>query len=121
MDTYESWFNLKNTHKDLEFCEDLAKYLGALEKLGLLEGHRLTRRKLGLGPSELGEFHLVMELKDLAQLEQLFERVGRREGEIEALHRAVYSAVKDVKFGLYRDFPDPMRAAGGKGPKIGFV
>jgi hypothetical protein len=32
----------------------------------MIETWRLTRRKLGLAPSALGEFHIVIETKDLA-------------------------------------------------------
>lgn len=120
MNYYEIWFNLKNTHRDLEFCEHLNKYLGHLEQMGLLETFSLTRRKLGFGPSTIGEFHVTMGVRDMAQLEQLFDRIARREGEIESLHRAVYSAVQDTQFALYRDFPDPVRDAGSTAGRIGF-
>jgi hypothetical protein len=33
---------------------------------GLIEKWRLARRKLGLGPCRLGEWHLMMEVRDLA-------------------------------------------------------
>ena len=43
---------------------------------------------------------------DMAQLDAAFNLVSTRTGEIETLHKAVYSAVTNLKFGLYRDFPD---------------
>ena len=52
----------------------------------------------------------------LGQLERAFQRVARRDPEIEKLHAAVFSAVKDVRFALYRDFPDPVREGAG-GPQ----
>jgi len=109
VDAYEIWFNLRDSSQDLEFCEHVAAYLGHLQSEGLIEGYRLRRRKLGLAPAELGEFHLSIETLDLAQLERVFQEVARRGGRTEELHRAVYSAVRDVRFGLYRDFPDPVR------------
>jgi hypothetical protein len=110
MNYYHIWANLKNTSRDLEFAQDAAAYLGHLQEQGLIEGFRITRRKLGFGPDTLGDFHLVLEVRDLAQLEAAFQQVGTRTGEVEALHRAVYSAVKDLQFALYRDFPDPFRS-----------
>jgi hypothetical protein len=110
MDCYEIWCNLKDSSQDLPFCANVARYLGHLREQGWIEGYRLTRRKLGFGPPGLGEFHITIEVRDLAQLEQAFQRVAGRTGEIEALHHAVYSAVKDLQFALYRDFPDPVRA-----------
>jgi hypothetical protein len=110
MDYYEIWANLNGSTGDLAFCRAVNRYLGYLKAEGLIEGFRLTRRKLGFGPPDLGEFHISLEVRDLAQLEAAFGRVAIRGGEVEALHRAVYSAVTDVRFALYRDFPDAQRA-----------
>jgi hypothetical protein len=112
MDHYHIWCNLIDGTQDLQFCEDVRRYLGHLQEQGLIERFRITRRKLGLGPAELGEFHITIETQDLAQLERAFQQVATRAGEVEALHQAVYSAVKDVRFGLYRDFPDGVRVSG---------
>ncbi len=111
MNYYEAWFNLADTHKDLEFARALDDYLGHLAREGLIAGYRLTRRKLGFGPSELGEFHVVISVQSLAQLDNAFGAVSPRSGELERLHARVYSAITDVRFALYRDFPDPQRIA----------
>src|SRR5579871_5089112 len=100
MDYYEIWFDLKDSSKDLEFSAHVARYLGYLQERGLIEGHRLTRRKLGFGIPGLGEFHLTIETRDLAQLEQAFQRAASRDGEVEPLHAAVYAAVKETRFAL---------------------
>ena len=112
MDIYHAWFDLKPGVKDLEFCERLASYMDSLEAGGQMQGWRLTRRKLGLGPASLGDFHLMMEFNDLAQLDAAFNRVGGRREPIEGLHFGVNSLVQNVSFGLFRDFPDPMRHHG---------
>lgn len=111
MDYYHVWCNLRDGVRDLEFCTHVARYMGYLRERGLIEGHRLTRRKLGFGPPGLGEFHIVIETRDMAQLEQTFRHVATRGGEVERLHRAVYAAVTDATFALYRDFPDAVREA----------
>ena len=67
------------------------------------------RRKLGLAHDAATEFHIMIGTRDLAQLDDAFNLVSRREGETEKLHKAVYSAVINLKFGLYRDFPDLAR------------
>ena len=84
MDYYEIWCNLKDSSKDLQFCENVKEYLGALQKDGLIQSFRIARRKLGFGPSELGEFNITIVVKDLAQLEQTFQQVATRSGEIES-------------------------------------
>ncbi len=52
---------------------------------------------------------MVLETRDMAQLEEAFQSVARRSGEIEDLHRAVYSKICNGRFALYRDFPDACR------------
>ena len=109
MNYYQIWCNLKDSSKDIEFCKAAKAYLDHLREKELIEVQRIIRRKLGFGPSDLGDINITMEFKDLSQMDRAFEYVSSRTGEVERLHKKVYSAVKDVKFGLYRDFPDPGR------------
>ncbi len=114
MDVYHIWCNLRSGTSDLEFCENVDRYLGGLCEAGRIVSHRMTRRKLGLGPAEFGEFHITIEFEDLAQLDQAFTNVSARSGPVEELHHAVNRVACDVKFALYRDFPDPHRERGGE-------
>lgn len=109
MNYYEIWCNLKDTHKDLEFADGLTRFLGLLVERQRIAGFRLTRRKLGFGPPELGEFHISIWAESLAQLDEAFNEVAPRAGQVESLHARVYSAVTDFHAALYRDFPDPQR------------
>jgi hypothetical protein len=86
--------------------------MGHLKEQGLIESWRLTRRKLGLGAPGLGEFHLMIEVKNLAQLEQAFERVAGRRDPVEGFHFGVNSLAQNAVFALYRDFPDSFRHRG---------
>jgi hypothetical protein len=112
MNIYNGWFDLKEGVSDMDFVEALEDYLGRLEEEGLIEGWRLMRRKLGLGPSHLGEFHLMIEVSGLAQLDEAFVQVAARRDPVEGLHFEVNRLVRNVTFALYRDFPDPMRERG---------
>ncbi len=78
----------------------------------MIESWRITRRKLGLGQLEIGEFHLMIEVKDLAQLDRAFDHVAERSEPTEGFHFGVNSLVQNVRFALYRDFPDPQRQRG---------
>src|SRR5690606_13558295 len=69
MTVYQGFFDLKPGTADLEFAEAARSYLDHLKQQSLLKDWRLLRRKLGLGPKELGEFQLIMEFDDLAQLD----------------------------------------------------
>jgi hypothetical protein len=109
MDYYHIWCDLKPDESDLAFSDNLARYLGGLQAEGRIADYRLTRRKLGLAPDGFGEFHVVIETRDLAQLDAAFREVAARSGGTEARHAAVYRAVTNLRFALYRDFPDPER------------
>jgi hypothetical protein len=110
MNQYHIWCNLRDPHKDLEFARHLAAYLSHLQEQGRIASYRLSRRKLGFGPQELGEFHVCIEVRDLAQLDDAFNTIAPREGQTEALHARVYSMITDFRSALYRDFPDPQRS-----------
>ena len=112
MDIYHVWCNLKPGVGDLDFAGKAGAYLGHLKEQGLIEGWRLTRRKLGLAPTGMAEFDLMIEVRDLAQLESAFQRVAGRRDPAEGFHFAVNSLVQNASFGLYRDFPDPVRHHG---------
>jgi hypothetical protein len=112
MDHYHAFFDLKPGIKDLDFARHLASYMDYLKSKGMLEGWRLERRKLGMGPRELGEFHCVMETRDLAQLEAAFQHVSARAEPVESLHFDVNRHATNLTFALYRDFPDTQRQEG---------
>ena len=112
MDIYHAWCDLKPDVSDTTFAENVATYMGHLKEQGLIEAWRLTRRKLGLGAPGLGEFHIMIEVKDLAQLEQAFARVAGRRDPVEGFHFGVNSLARNAVFALYRDFPDAFRHRG---------
>ena len=112
MDIYHGWFDLKSGVSDLEFADHLGRYMDHLRAEGLIADWRLTRRKLGLAPPALREFHVTIETDGVAQLDEAFKVVSARAEPAEGLHHAVNSRVENAFFALYRDFPDPQRQAG---------
>ncbi len=112
MDVYHIWFNLKDGVGDTDFADAARAYLEHLRERGAIEGYRLTRRKLGLGPSQLPEWHITIDFTDLSQVDRAFGTVSARTEPTEGFHHAVNSKVRDIFFALYRDFPDPGRARG---------
>ena len=112
MDIYHGWFDLKPGVGDLDLAAAMERYMGFLKERGLIAGWRLTRRKLGLAPDGLGEFHLMIEVEGLAQLDLAFGEVSGRAGPVEEVHHGVNSLVQNARFALYRDFPDPQRETG---------
>jgi len=112
MDVYQASFTLKPGADDMAFVDALHAWLDHLRGHGLIDGYRVLRRKLGLAPEGWGEFQVLVEVRDLAQLDAAFGRVAAREEPEEELHHAVNSRVECVAFGLFRDFPDPQRTRG---------
>jgi hypothetical protein len=112
MDIYQISCDLQPGVRDVEFVNALNAYLGALKAEGRIEGWRLMRRKLGLGPASWGEFQILIETRDLAQLDDAFTSVSTRSGPVEGRHHGVNSLVANFQAGLWRDFPDPHRRFG---------
>ena len=76
---------------------------------------RILRRKLGLGPREFGEFHVMVETRDpRAARRSVSQRLDAYRRGREELHAAVNQQVQGLTFALYRDFPDPQRETGGE-------
>lgn len=109
MNYYEIWCDLRDSSRDLEFCDAVHAYLGYLQGKGLVEEYKIRRRKLGFAPDGFAEFNITIAFRDLTQMETAFLRAASRDAEVEPLHKAVYSAMTNGKFALYRDFPDEVR------------
>jgi hypothetical protein len=112
MNVYHIWFNLKDGVGDIPFVESARAYLDYLKGEGTVAGYRITRRKLGLGPPQLPQWHITLDFENMAQMDDAFDRVSSRADPVESFHHAVNSKVQDVFFALYRDFPDPGRVTG---------
>src|SRR3954470_11509304 len=112
MDVYHIWFNLKEGLSDIEFAENVNNYLDHLKSMGAVVRYRITRRKLGLGPPQLPQWHITIDFENLAQMDVAFGQVASRADPVESFHHAVNSKVQDIFFALYCDFPDPVRVMG---------
>ncbi len=112
MDIYHVWCDLKPSVKDTDFTRAMAAFMGHLEERGAIEGWRLTRRKLGLAPKGFGEFHIMIETRALAQLDEAFGLTAERREPTESVHHGGNSLACNLTFALYRDFPDRHRHEG---------
>jgi hypothetical protein len=112
MDVYQISCDLKPGVRDHQFIAALNGYLDALKSSGKIESWRLLRRKLGLGIAALGEFQILIETRDLAQLDAAFTTVSTRNEPVEGAHHGVNSLVVNFQAALYRDFPDAHRQHG---------
>jgi hypothetical protein len=106
MDVYQIWFELKSDADEGKFSEALALFLDHLERERMIETWRMLRCKLGLKPEAFPEFVIQIETLDLAQLDKAFKAAAAREGVTDTLHFSANQMVRNVKFALYRDWPD---------------
>lgn len=106
MDVYQIWFELKPDTDESKFSEALTLFLDHLEGERTIETWRMLRCKLGLKPESLPEFLVLVETLDLAQLDKAFNVAAAREGLTDTLHFTANQMVQNVKFALYRDWPD---------------
>ena len=112
MDLYHIYCDTKPGVSDMDFAASLDRYLGHLRAEAKIGAWRLTRAKLGFGLKGLGDWHIIIEVTDLAQLEAAFQHVATRAGPVEAHHQGVNALVTNATFALYRDFPDAVRKTG---------
>ena len=107
-DIYHIW---ADHHKDVnayEFANKMKKFLDGLVAMGKMESYRLTRAKLGFRSMDLPEFHIMMEFKNMQQLDDSMTSVIRNEKNIDESHVAFNQLVDQdtIQHFLYRDFPD---------------
>ncbi len=112
MDVYLISFDLKPGVRDVDFTDALATFLDHMRENARIEGWRVLRRKLGLGPHGSGEWLVMIETRDLAQLDEAFGAAATRAGDVESLHFDVNRHAANITFSLMRDFPDAVRVRG---------
>jgi hypothetical protein len=109
MNLFHIFCELKDRSKAAEFAEDVQGFLSYLYEREYIESYRILRRRFGFTPQTVGEFHVMIECKDLEQMERAFEFVSAQSEEVIAFSRPVYEAVKDLTMSLYEDFPEAKR------------
>jgi hypothetical protein len=107
-DIYHIWADKKKGISDIDFANNMRKFLQHLVNEGKMNSFRVTRCKLGFRSiQDLPEWHMMMEFDNMAQLDKAFERVVPRKGELEKEHISFNKFVEDnIQHALYRDWPD---------------
>ena len=109
-DIYHIW---ADHHKDVDaydFANKMRKFLDGLVSMGKMESYRLTRAKLGFRSMDLPEFHIMMEFKNMQQLDNAMTSVLRNEKNIDESYVSFNQLVdkETIQHFLYRDFPDDL-------------
>ena len=107
MDIYHIWADKEGDISDTEFVNNMRAFLEHLKSEGKMESYRITRCKMGFRSMDIPEWHIMMEFRNMAQMDSAFERVAPLEGELETKHRNFNQFVADnIQHALYRDWPD---------------
>ena len=107
MDIYHIWADKDGDITEQEFVNNMQSFLEHLKSEGKMESYRITRCKMGFRSMDIPEWHIMMEFKNMAQMDSAFERVAPLEGELETKHRSFNQFVADnIQHALYRDWPD---------------
>lgn len=107
MDIYHVWCDKKGDLSDLSWVSNMKQFLDYLIVENKMKSYRITRCKMGFRSiSDMPEWHIMMEFKDMAQLEQAFQRVAPQEGELETKHKSFNQFAENLQYAYYRDWPD---------------
>lgn len=109
-DLYTIWADKQGDISDIDWVTGMKKFFEHLISEGRMESYRITRCKMGFRSiPDMPEFMILMEFKDLAQMDLAFKRVAKKEGELEDKHRSFNQFVAgNIQHALFRDFPDQL-------------
>ena len=107
-DLYTIWADKQGDISDLEWVTNMRNFLQHLVDEGRMLSFRITRCKMGFRSiSDLPEFMIIMEFRDMAQIDEAFRRVAPLQGELEDKHRSFNQFVAgNIQHALFRDWPD---------------
>lgn len=111
MDIYHIWCDKTEDIDDLKWANNMRGFLQHLVDEGKMKSFRITRCKMGFRSiADLPEWHIMMEFKNMAQMDSAFERVVPRQGELESKHKSFNQFVSsNIQHALYRDWPDNIK------------
>lgn len=107
-DLYTIWADKQGDIADTEWVGNMRAFFDHLVSEDKMISYRITRCKMGFRSiPDLPEWFIIMEFRDMAQLETAFQRVARKQGELEDKHRGFNQFVAgNIQHAYWRDFPD---------------
>jgi len=108
MDIYHIWADKKGDLSDSDWVNNMKSFLDQLVEEKKMVSYRITRCKMGFRSiQDLPEWHIMMEFRNMAQMDEAFQRVAPLSGELETKHRSFNQFVSNnIQHALYRDWPD---------------
>ena len=108
MDLYTIRADKQGDITDLEWVNGMRSFFDHLVSEGRMETYRITRCKMGFRSiADMPEWLIIMEFKNMAQMDDAFRRVAPLEGELEEKHKSFNQFVAgNIQHALFRDWPD---------------
>ena len=110
MDIYTIWADKQGDISDLEWVNNMRGFFDHLVSEDRMVSYRITRCKMGFRSiADMPEWMILMEFRDMAQMDQAFRRVAPLKGELEDKHRSFNQFVAgNIQHALFRDWPDEL-------------
>lgn len=107
MDIYTIWADKEGDISDLEWVNNMKQFFDHLVTEKRMESYRITRCKMGFRSiADMPEWLIMMEFRNMAQLDSAFQRVAPLEGDLEQKHQSFNQFVSgNIQHALWRDFP----------------
>lgn len=108
MTSYQCMIDLKPNANELAFARAVAAWFNLLQAAGKVATWHLSRRKLKLAGAGFGDFLLVVEFDDMAQMDRAFAHLEQGGHDAARIYAQMHGMIDRVEAGLYRPFPDPV-------------
>jgi hypothetical protein len=107
-DLYTIWANKEGDISDIDWVNGMKSFFDHLISEGKMESYRITRCKMGFRSiADMPEWMILMEFRDMGQMDSAFKRVAPLEGELETKHKVSISLLLETfNTHLFRDWPD---------------
>ncbi len=108
MDIYTIWADKQGDITDLEWVTNMRGFFDHLVAEDRMVTYRITRCKMGFRSiADMPEWMILMEFRNMAQMDMAFSRVAPLEGELEVKHKSFNQFVSgNIQHALFRDWPD---------------
>ena len=108
MDIYTIWADKQGDITDLEWVTNMRGFFDHLVAEDRMVTYRITRCKMGFRSiADMPEWMILMEFRNMAQMDMAFSRVAPLRGELEDKHRSFNQFVSgNIQHALFRDWPD---------------
>jgi len=107
-DLYTIWADKQGDITDIDWVNGMKGFFEHLISEDRMISYRITRCKMGFRSiADMPEWMILMEFRDMAQMETAFRRVAKKEGELEEKHQSFNQFVSgNIQHALFRDWPD---------------